>query len=132
MTTEKNNPLNEENWEKDLTPEQYYVCRKKGTEPPFYNKYYLHEEQGTYYCVCCKNALFDSEDKYDSKSGWPSFTQPINKENIITTMDETARLEVLCSKCQSHLGHVFPDGPHPKGLRYCINSIALDFKKKHD
>jgi peptide-methionine (R)-S-oxide reductase len=118
----------EEEWKKELTPEQYQVCRLKGTERPFTGEYYKSKEPGVYKCVACGNELFDSETKYESGTGWPSFYKPIEAENVETEDDDAygmRRTEVMCSKCGAHLGHVFPDGPRPTGLRYCINSIAL-------
>ena len=123
----------EEDWKKELSPEQYQVCRMKGTEPPFTGKYYKTKDPGVYKCVACGNELFASETKYESGSGWPSFYQPIAKDNVETESDDTygmQRTEVMCSKCGAHLGHVFPDGPRPTGLRYCINSVSLKLDPK--
>jgi len=123
----------EEEWKKELTPEQYYVCRNKGTEPPFTGQYYNSKQPGIFKCVACGNELFDSTTKYESGTGWPSFYQPIAQENVETEDDHThgmRRTEVMCGKCGAHLGHVFPDGPRPTGLRYCINSVALKLEDK--
>jgi len=122
----------EEEWRKQLTPEQYAVAREKGTERAFTGKYYDNHEKGMYRCVCCGNELFTSDTKFDSGTGWPSFYEPVAKEAVSTETDRTygmTRTEVVCSKCGAHLGHVFPDGPRPTGLRYCMNSCSLDFEK---
>jgi len=123
----------DEEWKKQLTPEQYLVTRKKDTEMPFTGQYVNSKEKGMYKCVCCGNILFKSDDKFDSGTGWPSFTKPANDSNIAEQDDNDHfmhRIEVTCDKCGAHLGHVFDDGPSPRGARYCINSCALKLEKE--
>jgi peptide-methionine (R)-S-oxide reductase len=120
-------------WRAKLTPEQYQVTRKKGTERAFTGAYWDTKDPGVYRCVCCGNELFDAKTKFDSGTGWPSFTAPIDPARVRTEVDRSLfmkRTEVLCARCDAHLGHVFEDGPEPTGLRYCMNSCALDLEKK--
>ena len=123
----------DEEWRQELTPEQYAVARQKATERPFTGEYNASKDKGVYKCAACGNELFSSDAKFDSGSGWPSFTEPLAEENVRTEADSThgmVRTEVLCASCDAHLGHVFEDGPRPTNLRYCINSVVLDLDKK--
>jgi peptide-methionine (R)-S-oxide reductase len=122
-----------EEWRAELSDDVFHLTREKGTEPPFSGKYYYHKEKGMYVCASCGSPLFSSIDKYDSGSGWPSFVRPVSEETLEEVDDHSYgmnRTEVRCSVCDAHLGHVFADGPQPTGLRYCINSGVLDFKKE--
>ena len=124
----------EQEWQRQLSPEQYEVCRRKGTERPFTGEYNNCKDAGMYRCVCCGQALFSSGTKFDSGTGWPSFYEPEGADAVRTEEDRSLfgrpRIEVLCSACDAHLGHVFPDGPQPTGLRYCINSVAIDLDRE--
>ncbi len=122
----------DQQWMHELTPEQFRVCRLKATEPPFTGKYNNSKQDGTYRCVCCGNALYHSTTKFDSRSGWPSFYQPVSADAVKTEEDVSLgmrRTEVMCARCDAHLGHVFDDGPEPTGQRHCINSVALKLVK---
>ena len=131
--TEKKWPIHksQDEWLEKLSPEQYYVTREAGTEMPFKGPHLDDKSDGVFHCICCETPLFSSQTKFDSGTGWPSFFQPVDSKNVVEHSDTShgmTRTEVLCSQCGAHLGHVFPDGPQPTGLRYCINGTALDKK----
>jgi peptide-methionine (R)-S-oxide reductase len=125
--------LSDEEWKKKLSPQEFEVARKAGTERAFTGRYWNNHEKGLYRCVCCGNALFSSDTKFESGTGWPSFYEPIDKHNVENHVDSSfgsIRTEVRCKQCEAHLGHVFDDGPRPTGLRYCMNSVSLKFVKE--
>ena len=125
----------EAEWRKELSPAEYRIIREKGTEPPFTGEYVNSKEKGVYRCRACGTPLFSSDTKYDSGSGWPSFYRALDAQNVAESVDAThgmRRTEILCAACDAHLGHVFPDGPNPTGLRYCVNSASLDLDKEAD
>ena len=135
MSPSKRVEKTELQWREELTADQYEIARGGGTERAFSGKYYAHKEAGTYHCVCCHSVLFRSSEKYESGSGWPSFWDIMQKDCVTTRNDFSigaARVEILCSTCDAHLGHVFEDGPNPTGLRYCVNSACLDFSQNAD
>lgn len=132
LTPDRRVEKTDKEWEIQLSPEEYKITRRKGTERRFSGEHCSHYESGLYTCICCDTELFDSGEKFDSRTGWPSFTQPAKKNAIKYEKDRSfgmIRIEVMCNTCDAHLGHIFPDGPAPSGLRYCINSVSLDRKE---
>ncbi len=132
MSTKDKIEKTDEEWKKVLSPEQFNVLREKGTEMPYSGKYYLHKEKGIYVCAACGAELFRSDTKFDAGCGWPSFSDVVDSSKVVYTKDKThgmIRTEITCARCGGHLGHVFDDGPKPTGLRYCINSLSIEFKK---
>lgn len=132
-TTDNPEIKNDDYWRDKLSPQQYEVCRNKGTEPPFTGEYNAEKRQGDYLCACCQTKLFESDSKFDSGCGWPSFYAATEDQRIAEETDHSlgmVRTEITCANCGSHLGHVFPDGPQPTGLRYCVNSLSLKFEEK--
>jgi len=135
MNKEEKIEKSDAEWRRELTPEQYHILREKGTEQAFSGKYYHSKEGGMYLCAACGNELFSSDAKYDSGTGWPSFSAPVSEKGVETAADDsfgTERAEVMCSRCGGHLGHVFDDGPGPTGKRFCVNSLSLKLKKKKE
>jgi len=133
--TDQQSKKSESQWKQKLTDEEYHVLREKGTEPPFSGEYVHYDKDGIYRCAACGAALFSSDSKYDSNSGWPSYWKPISKDAVKTQPDNSLlmhRTEILCGNCGSHLGHLFNDGPQPTGQRYCVNSVALDFDQNSE
>lgn len=125
----------DDKWREKLSPQEFFVCRQKGTEAPFTGEYWDEKRAGQYFCRCCEALLFDAQTKYDSGSGWPSFWAPVQNESIAEKKDQShgmIRTEILCEKCAAHLGHVFSDGPTPTGLRYCVNSASLTFQPSEE